>query len=80
MPRSTLTSKGQITLPKVVRDALQLEVGDRVAFELRDDGVVEMRPEAGDLLALHGSLKPADGRHVSLEAMHEAVRRGGTRR
>lgn len=79
MPRSTLTSKGQITLPKVVRETLHLETGDRVAFEFRTDGVVELRPEAGDLLALFGSLKLATGRRVSLRAMREAIRRGGTR-
>jgi antitoxin PrlF len=79
MPRSTLTSKGQITLPKVVREVLHLDVGDRVAFEVRADGVVELRPEAGDLMALAGSLKPPKGRHVSLEDMQRAVRQSGTR-
>ena len=79
MPRSTLTSKGQITLPKAVREALHLDVGDRVAFEVRPDGVVELRPEAGDLMALHASLKPPKGRRVSLEAMERAIQRGGTR-
>ena len=79
MPRSTLTSKGQITIPKAVREALHLDVGDRIAFEVRDDGIVEMRPEAGDLLALYGSLAPPKGKRVSLEAMQQAIRRGGTR-
>ncbi|MDP3767954.1 MAG: type II toxin-antitoxin system PrlF family antitoxin [Dehalococcoidia bacterium] len=79
MPRSTLTSKGQITLPKIVREALHLDIGDRVAFELRPDGAALMRPETGDLLALFGCLKPAKGRPVTLEAMRQAIRRGGTR-
>ncbi|OGT99111.1 MAG: hypothetical protein A2085_04200 [Gemmatimonadetes bacterium GWC2_71_10] len=79
MPRSTLTSKGQITLPKIVREALHLDTGDRVAFELRPDGAALLRPETGDLLALFGSLKPAKSRRVSLQAMRQAIRRGGTR-
>jgi len=79
VPRSTLTSKGQITLPKAVREALHLDAGDRVAFELRPDGAVELRPETGDLLSLFGSLKPANGRRVSLQAMRQAIRQGGTR-
>jgi antitoxin PrlF len=79
MPRSTVTSKGQITLPKAVREALHLDAGDRVEFAIRDDGVVELRPETGDLLALAGSLKPPKGRQASLDDMREAIRRGGTR-
>jgi AbrB family looped-hinge helix DNA binding protein len=80
MPRSTLTSKGQITLPKVVREVLRLDTGDRVDFQLRPDGVVELRPEAGDLLTVFGCLKSRNRRPVSLAAMREAVRKGGTRR
>jgi AbrB family looped-hinge helix DNA binding protein len=74
-----VTSKGQITLPKAVREVLHLDTGDRVEFAIRDDGVVELRPETGDLLALAGSLKPAKGRHASLDDMQEAIRRGGSR-
>ena len=79
MPRRTLTSKGQITLPKAVREALHLDTGDRVDFQLRSDGVVELRPETGDLLGLFGSLKSPKSRPVSLEKMRQAVRKGGTR-
>ena len=44
---ATVTSKGQLTLPKAVRQALGVEAGDKVAFELREDGqVVVSRGEA----------------------------------
>ena len=44
---ATLTAKGQITLPKTIRQALGVDVGAKVAFELRDDGqVVVSRAEA----------------------------------
>ena len=56
MPSSTLTSKGQITIPKEVREALGIQAGDRVAFVVRDD-VVELRPETVDLRTLYGVLK-----------------------
>lgn len=79
MPRSTLTSKGQITVPKAVREALHLESGDRIAFEVRPDGVVEMRPEAGELMGLYGALKTQRSKPVSVRAMQQAIRRGGTR-
>ncbi len=40
MSESTVTSKGQITIPKQVREYLHLEVGDTVYFDMRDDGSV----------------------------------------
>ncbi|MBN9459657.1 MAG: type II toxin-antitoxin system PrlF family antitoxin [Burkholderiales bacterium] len=44
---ATVTSKGQLTLPKAVRQAMGVEAGDKVVFELREDGqVVVTRWEA----------------------------------
>lgn len=37
---ATVTSKGQLTLPKAVRQALGVEAGDKVVFELREDGQI----------------------------------------
>ena len=74
MPGSTISSKGQITIPKEIRAALRVESGDRVQFVVRPDGVVELRPETVDLLELVGILEPLEGRHASVEQMHEASR------
>ena len=43
---ATLTSKGQITLPKPIRQALGVEVGGKIAFDLRGGEVVVTRAEA----------------------------------
>ena len=44
---ATMTAKGQITLPKAIRQALGVDVGARVAFELHEDGqVVVSRADA----------------------------------
>jgi len=72
MPTATLTSKGQVTIPKEVRNALDLDTGDRVAFVMRDDGVVELRPETTDLLELFGILPSTRG-VVSVEEMNAAI-------
>ena len=37
---STLTSKGQVTLPKSIRQALGVDVGSKIAFDLREDGEI----------------------------------------
>lgn len=43
---STLTSKGQITIPKTVRDALRLQPGAQVEFAISSQGEVVLRPAA----------------------------------
>lgn len=77
MPAATMTSKGQITIPKEVRDVLGLEAGRRVSFQIRDDGVVEMFPETVDLMSLCGILKPKV-KGVTLRDMEEAIRQGAS--
>lgn len=73
MSRATLTSKGQLTVPKDVRDRLGLKTGDRVVFELEGDSVrlrVEHRKSLGELM---GSL-PATREYPGKEAEREAAR------
>jgi AbrB family looped-hinge helix DNA binding protein len=72
MPGSTLTTKGQVTIPKPVRDALGVHAGDRVLFLVREDGVVELRPETVDLKDLYGMLEHT-GKPVSVEEMNQAI-------
>ncbi|HKR98063.1 MAG TPA: type II toxin-antitoxin system PrlF family antitoxin [Candidatus Dormibacteraeota bacterium] len=58
--RATITSKGQITIPVAVRDALELREGDQVVFEVRQDEaspVASVR-RAPDLLAMAGAFPP----------------------
>lgn len=40
---ATLTSKGQTTIPKAIRDSLSLKAGDRMTFTLMPDATVVMR-------------------------------------
>jgi AbrB family looped-hinge helix DNA binding protein len=72
MVSATLTSKGQITIPKSVRDALALEPGDRLELRVRDDGIIEVRVQDIDLLSLVGVVKPGK-RGVSVEQMNRDI-------
>jgi antitoxin PrlF len=76
MASSRITSKGQVTVPKLIREALNVEPGDRLAFRIQDDGVVIVEPETVDLRTLRGSLKPRR-RGVTVEEMSDVVRRRG---
>lgn len=66
-----VTSKGQVTVPKAVRDALGIKEGDHVVFRVEGDRAVLARTP--DFLALAGSMAvPAAKRNV---AWDEVVRR-----
>lgn len=54
---ATVASKGQITIPKKVRDDLAIKAGDRIAFTLRPDGLVLMRVKNKSVMRLAGSLR-----------------------
>lgn len=56
MPVATITSKGQLTLPKDIRDALHLRQNDRVAIVI-EDGVAVIRPIKGNILDIGASIK-----------------------
>jgi len=73
MPTSILTSKGQTTIPKKVRDALKLKTGDRLEFIIESDNRVLLRPATSDLIALDGLLDRSSTPPVSVEAMDEAI-------
>jgi antitoxin PrlF len=53
---ATLTSKGQTTIPKPIRDGLGIKAGDRMTFTLMPDGVVVMRVKNKHLSDLAGLL------------------------
>lgn len=62
MTEATLTSKGQITIPQSIRQALGLRAGERVVFTRLSDGTTVMRAKTRSVLELKGLLKPAVGK------------------
>ncbi len=73
MVESSITSKGQTTLPKVVRETLGIETGDRIRYAIYDDEVriLPVRP----IGRLFGVLE-YDGPAVTDEDMDQAVADG----
>ena len=57
MTAATLTSKGQTTIPKEIRDGLGLQPGDQMTFTLLPNGTVVMRAKTKSVLSLGGSLR-----------------------
>lgn len=75
MASSTLTSKGQTTIPKEVREFLKLQPGDRLDFVIQPDGRVVLLPATIDVRELKGVLSRKRMRPVSLEQMNSAIRK-----
>ena len=69
MPTSTITSKGQTTVPKEVREVLNLDIGDKLTWEIRG-GHVSITTERPALYRWKGVIKhgPADAVRAVAEA------------
>jgi len=71
MSTSTLTDKGQTTVPQEIRDALQMKPRQRMSWSLNGDGSVVVRPQPS-ALELFGCLKSPKaypGREIEREAV-----------
>jgi antitoxin PrlF len=77
MSSATLTSKGQITVPKDIRTALRLDPGDVVEFVVQADGSVKPTLRRRDVRTLAGMLARPGRPAVTLEAMNAAIGRRG---
>jgi antitoxin PrlF len=74
---ATLSSKGQATIPKAVRERLQIKPGDRFKFFFHPDGVILLPRIA--TARLKGMI-PKPAQPVSLEEMDRAIQEGATER
>ena len=77
MPTSTITSKGQITIPIEVRKSLKLKAGDKINFFETEDGKYTFEPKTGSIMDMKGILQRMGyaplGYAPSIEEMDEAV-------
>ena len=72
MPSSTITSKGQVTIPREVREALGVSFGDRIDFVEVEKGRFVILPATGSVQELKG-IVPKPKRPVSIEEMNGAI-------
>ncbi len=83
MPIATVTSKGQITIPKQVREHLDVKSGDKLEFRVGEDGTVSLVPITRSAESVLGAFAhKAKGPVSAAEAkqkMAEALRRKSSR-
>jgi antitoxin PrlF len=75
MSTATITSKGQTTIPKDVRDRLNLKPGDRLEFVFDEDGTLRLVPLNVSLNDLKSILPPPQ-RKLSDEELDDAIAAG----
>lgn len=73
MAISTVTSKGQITIPKTIRERLRLEAGDKIDFRVDPDGSVRMHPIAKKVSDVFGAFSYKASRPCSTDDMKQRV-------
>lgn len=69
MHEATMTSKGQTTIPKDIRDGLGIKSGDRMTFTMLPDGTVILRAKTRSLAEMAGALHKEGLAPVSVEQM-----------
>ena len=66
---ATLTSKGQTTIPKEIRDSLRMKAGDRMTFTLMPDDTVVMRVKSKNIAELAGTLHKKGRKTIPVEQL-----------
>lgn len=78
MAEAVITSKGQVTIPKEIRDRLSLRSGDRIDFVLTDAGLM-VKPLKRDLRSLCGIFKGRRSKPLTIEQMNRSIAEMGSR-
>jgi antitoxin PrlF len=79
MSESTISSKGQVTIPKAIRMRLHLKAGDRLRFVVEADGSVRLAAATRDVSTLREIL-PRPKRRATVDDMQSVIRRRAAKR
>lgn len=76
MATAKITSKGQVTIPRAIREHLHVAEGDRIDFRVGRDGTVRLESLSRPVRDLFGMLHRPGRKPVSVEEMDEAIAAG----
>lgn len=68
-PTTTMSIKGQVTIPRDVRERLSLQAGDKIAWSVLSNGTIVCRPKTRKLTSLLGLVTPPGTKSVSIDDM-----------
>jgi antitoxin PrlF len=69
-----LSTRGQLVIPKQIRQHLGLKAGDRLEFVVAGTGEVVIRPATAGVRALRGMAKGQVSKPITIEAMNRVIR------
>lgn len=75
MPSAAITVKGQTTIPKKIREHLNLHAGDQLDFVIEDSGRVVIRPATIDVKELEGILHRPGMKAISIKEMRAVIKK-----
>ena len=75
MTLATITTKGQVTIPKIIRESLQLNTGDKIEFVLTDNKQALIKPVSVKVDDVYGRLHDPHRKPVSIETMDMVIRK-----
>lgn len=75
MPSAAITVKGQTTIPKKIREHLNLHAGDQLDFVIEDSGKVIIRPATIDVKELEGLLHRPGMKAISVKEMKAVIKK-----
>jgi AbrB family looped-hinge helix DNA binding protein len=78
MASETITTQGQVTIPKEIRDYLNLDAGSKVDFVIDENGIVKLIPLNVTVQSLSGILHRPGMTPATLEEMEAAIREGSS--
>ncbi|MCK5806163.1 MAG: AbrB/MazE/SpoVT family DNA-binding domain-containing protein [Lentisphaeria bacterium] len=73
MTTATMTTKGQVTIPKSIRDSLHLRTGDRIEFVVRGSSEAVLRPITKSVDEVFGKLHIPGQSSLTVEQMDAAM-------
>ncbi|MHC5612309.1 MAG: AbrB/MazE/SpoVT family DNA-binding domain-containing protein [Nostoc sp.] len=78
MASAIITSQGQVTIPKEIRDYLNLDPGNKVDFVIDENGTVKLIPLNIPIQSLSGILHRRGMKSATLEEMEAAIQEGSS--
>jgi AbrB family looped-hinge helix DNA binding protein len=78
MASATITTKGQVTIPKEIRDYLNLDTGSKVDFVIDENGIVKLIPLNIPVKKLSGILHRKGMKAATLEDMEQTISEGAS--
>ncbi|MFN6480810.1 AbrB/MazE/SpoVT family DNA-binding domain-containing protein [Nostoc sp. DedQUE07] len=78
MASVTITTKGEVIIPKEIRDYLNIDIGSKVDFVIDENGTVKLIPLNVPVQTLSGILHRPAMKSATLEEMEAAIQEGAS--